>query len=289
MSPNAKGLPAWLDTSLYPFDQHSISVDGGRMNYVDVGDGDPIVMVHGNPGWSFEYRNVIQEMSKSKRCIAPDMIGFGLSDHPEGWSYLPEAHAKNFGQLMDTLDLQNITLVVNDWGGPIGLSYVLKHPDRFRKVVICNSWMWSVKGDKHFERFSGFMGGGLGKFLILNFNFFGKAVVKKAFGDKKKLTKNIHRHYFKHMPTKSSRMGSHVFPREIIGSSEWLASLWEQRESMKHLEAALVWGEKDIAFRENELQTWLELFPNALVTRLPNTGHFPQDEDPEAVIRSIRE
>jgi haloalkane dehalogenase len=280
--------PDWLDRAEFPFANHYYQVPIGRMHYVDEGQGEPIVMVHGNPGWSFEYRNVIKAMSDTHRCLAPDLIGFGLSDKPADWDYRPESHARNFSHWMDHLDLQKITLVVNDWGGPVGLSYALAHPERIKRLVILNTWLWSVENDPHFKRFSGFMGGPVGIFLTKNFNFFGKAVVKKAVGDAKKLEKRIHRHYYDHMGKRSERKGAYVFPREIIRSSQWLDSLWQQREKINQIPTTFIWGMKDIAFREKELNNWTDNWEAARVVKLPEVGHFPQEEAPDAVVAELQ-
>ena len=131
-------------------------------------------MVHGNPGWSFEFWNIVKELSKTHRCIVPDHIGFGLSNKPYDWDFLPKSHAQNFELFMDSLNLDNITLVVNDWGGPIGLSYALKHPEKIKKIIILNTWMWSVENDPYYQKFSKFMVGGFGKFMIKHFIFLGE-------------------------------------------------------------------------------------------------------------------
>jgi len=278
----------WLNRNEYPFKSHYFETLVGKMHYLDEGQGDPIVFVHGNPGFSFEFRNIIKEMAKTNRCIAPDHIGFGLSDKPYEWDYLPVNHATNFALLIDSLNLNNIILVVNDWGGPIGLSYALKHPEKIKKLVILNSWMWSVENDPYYLKFSRMMGGGIGKFMIRNFNIFGKMVVKKAVGDKKKLDKNIHKHYYKHLERKKDRKGCYTFPKQIIGSSEWLASLWQQKEKINSISTTIIWGMKDIAFREQELNYWIENWNNPKVIKLPETGHFPQEEAPDKVIEELK-
>jgi len=277
-------MPNWLDRNEYPFESNYFNLPMGKMHYVDEGKGEPIVMVHGNPAWSFEFRNVIKEMSKTNRCIAADHIGFGLSDKPADWNYFPAQHATNFERLMDSLDLRDITMVVNDWGGPIGLSYALKYPEKIKKIVILNTWLWSVEDDPHFKKFSGFMGGFLGRFLIRQFNFFGKQVVKNAVGDKKKLTKHIHKHYYLHLEKPGDRKGSYVFPKQIIGSSLWLDSLWKQREKINNIPTTFIWGMKDIAFREQDLNYWLKHWNNSKTIKLAEVGHFPQEEAPEEVI-----
>ncbi|WP_212748435.1 alpha/beta fold hydrolase [Maribacter algarum] len=280
--------PKWLDRKEYPFESNYFQLPIGKMHYLDEGQGENIVMVHGNPGWSFEFRNIVKELSKSHRCIVPDHIGFGLSDKPYDWEYLPENHAKNFELLMDSLNLDNILLVVNDWGGPIGLSYALKHPEKIKKLVIMNTWLWSVENDPYYKKFSSFMGGGMGRFLIKNFNFFGKSVVKQAVGDKKKLTKHIHKHYYKHLESKKDRKGCYTFPKEIIGSSKWLDSLWLQREKIYAIPTTIIWGMKDIAFREQELNQWIANSQNPTIIKLPEIGHFPQEEAPKIIINELK-
>jgi haloalkane dehalogenase len=113
-------IPAWVDRREYPFEPRTLDVDGARMSYLDEGEGAPIVMVHGTPTWSFLYRHLIRELRSRYRCVAPDHLGFGLSDRPRGWSYRPEDQAGNLARLIERLALEDLTLVVHDYGGPIG-------------------------------------------------------------------------------------------------------------------------------------------------------------------------
>jgi haloalkane dehalogenase len=277
----------WINTDLYPYEARAHRVPAGLMRYVDVGQGEPIVMVHGNPTWSFVYRKLINALRDRYRCIAPDHIGFGQSDKPYDWTYLPQDHAANLTSLLNSLDLSGITLVVQDWGGPIGLSYAVANPERVKRLVILNTWMWSVKADWYYQGFSGFVGGPIGRWLCRNYNFFVGQVVKTAYGEKALLTPEIHRHYFDALPTPESRKGTWVFPRQIIGSSAWLDSLWQRRANIAEKPAMLAWGMKDIAFREQELRRWQELFPKAQVTRFATAGHYVQDEQGEAIAKLI--
>jgi len=281
--------PKWLDRKEYPFTSHYFQAPVGRMHYVDEGQGDPIVMVHGNPSWSFEFRKIISEMSKTNRCIAVDHIGFGLSDKPYEFDYLPIHQAENFELFMDSLNLENITLVFNDWGGPIGLAYAIKHPEKIKKLIILNTYLWSVENDPYFQKFSGLMGGALGRFLIKNINMFAKYFLPQVVGNKKAFTKSVHKHYYKHLATKKDRKGCYVFPREVVGSGKWLDSLWEQREKINSIPTTFVWGMKDMAFREKELNYWLANWNNPKVIRLEKVGHYPQEEAPDEVIKALRE
>jgi len=269
---------AWIDRKEYPFASRFLQLDMGNMHYIDEGSGEPVVMVHGNPTWSFLYRHLVKGLSKKYRCVAVDHIGFGLSDKPDAWTYLPEDHAKNLSRLIEKLNLRDITLVVQDWGGPIGLSYAVHQPDNVKRLVIMNTWMWPVKGDAHYERFSGFMGGPVGRFLIKRFNFFASVLMKKFIADPAKLPRHIHQHYLKPLEKPEERKGCWTFPKRIIDSGEWLDSLWSLRDTIKNKPALLLWGMKDVAFREPELNRWMSLFANRTVIRYHQVGHFVQEE-----------
>jgi pimeloyl-ACP methyl ester carboxylesterase len=281
--------PEWLDRKEYPFKSHFFETAVGKMHYIDEGQGEPIVMIHGNPGWSFEFRKIISELSKTNRCIAVDHIGFGLSEKPFDFDYLPVSHAKNFELLMDQLDLDNITMTFNDWGGPIGLAYALKHPEKIKKLIILNTYLWSVENDPYYQKFSKMMGGTIGRFLIKHFNIFGKFFLKKVVGDPKKLTKHIHKHYYKHLATKNDRKGCYTFPREVVASGKWLDSLWQQHEKINSKPTTFIWGMKDIAFLEKELNFWIEHWKDPKVIRLENVGHYPQEEAPEILINELKQ
>ena len=280
--------PDWVNKEEYPFDSHFFETPVGNMHYIDEGEGEPIVLMHGNPGWSFEYREIIKEMSKTHRCIAPDYIGFGLSDKPADWDYLPKNYALQIEAFLESLDLENITFVINDWGGPFAMAYAIKNPEKIKKLVVCNTWFWSVKGNKNFENFSGMAGGKIGKFLTHNFNLIGKVLSKQAYGPKKKMPEWVRKHYYMPHVERSARKGTWVFPREIIGSSDWLDTLWAQRDKVKHIPTAIVWGDSDIAFQEGELKVWTELMENHSLTILEQIGHYPPEEAPEEVIKEVK-
>jgi haloalkane dehalogenase len=282
-------IPQWLDKQEYPFTPYYYDTSAGRMFYIDEGKGDVLLFLHGNPAWSFTYRKLIKKLSGSYRCIAVDYIGFGLSDKPEGWTYLPKDHAAYIETFIKYLQLKNITLVLNDWGGPIGMHYAVAHPDNIKSLVIFNTWAWSVKGNKYYEQFSGFMGGPVGRFLIRQFNLFGKSVVSMATGNKKNFPVRIHKMYYRHLATPADRKGSYTFPKEIIGSSVWLADIWAKRHPLQHKPALLLWGMKDIAFRKDILQVWEDFFDNKQVVTFPDAGHFPQEERGEECAERIRE
>ena len=129
---------------IYPFAPHFFKIKDYNYHYVDEGKGEPIVMVHGNPTWSFYYRNLIKEFSKTHRVIAPDHLGCGLSDKPQEFQYRLETHIDNLESLLLSLNLDNITLVVHDWGGAIGMGFAVRHPQKISRLIILNSGAFSM-------------------------------------------------------------------------------------------------------------------------------------------------
>ncbi|SNZ00598.1 alpha/beta fold hydrolase [Flagellimonas pacifica] len=265
---------SWLDKNEYPFKSNYFDLPIGKMHYVDEGTGAPIVFVHGNPGWSYEFRKSIKELSKTNRCIAADHIGFGLSDKPFDWNYLPKNHADNFERFINHLKLDKFVLVVNDWGGPIGLSYAVNNPERIKHLMITNTWMWSVKNNPSSKRFSNFAGGMIGRFLIKNFNFFGKVIIKNCLGNKKYFDPAI----YKHLEKPNDRKGCWTFPKQIVESDDWVHSLWQKRNNIRDLPKSFIWGMKDFAFSEKDLKTWIEEFKPETVIKLDDVGHYPYEE-----------
>lgn len=282
--------PAWLDRKEYPFKAHFFETPAGTMHYLDEGSGDPVVFVHGNPVWSFVYRNTIKALRSEFRLIAPDHIGFGLSDKPADWSYLPHEHAANLDALLESLDLHHAIIVVNDWGGPTGLNWAASHPERVKGVIVANSWLWPVDDDWYYQVFSSVMGGPVGKWLTTTFNFFVRSFMPLVFGDKSKLTQPVHEQYILPFGHPEERKGMWVFPGQITGASAWLRELWPKAQAaLQEKRIILAWGMKDIAFREHELAIWQQAFPNARSVHYPDSGHYLGEEHPEKLAELIRE
>ena len=217
-----------------------------------------------------------------------DHLGFGLSDKPTDWDYFPESHAANLTLLLHHLNIQSATLMVEDWGGPIGLSYAIEHPEQITSLILMNTWLWPVNDDPYYKRFSGFMGSGFGRFLIRRFNFFARVILKQAYGDRRKLTRAIHQHYLRPLASPADRMGSAVFPKRIIASGPWLKTLWEHREAFAHKPTLVLWGMKDIAFREQELNTWRTTLHQGEFHELADVGHFVHEEAHEAILPLVQ-
>lgn len=271
--------PDWLDPVEYPFESRYLQLDCGKMHYIDEGEGPVIVMVHGTPAWSFIYRNLIKILSKHYRCIAMDMIGFGLSDKPEEFSYKPRAHAANFEALMEHLQLKDITLVVHDFGAPIGLSYALNHSDNVRCIVMLNTWTWSLSKHNSFSKTSKYLVGPLGKFLHSKLNVSANRLVNELFGEKDAMPESIRQHYVKALGNPDQQVRSLTIARELVGVSKWYEELWQKRKSIQDIPTLILWGEQDKLVKIEALQKWKKFFHECYVIHFEESGHFLQEEN----------
>ncbi len=242
------------------------------------------VFVHGNPSWSFELRGLIQQLRERFRCVATDHIGFGLSERGQlAEDYCPQAHAGNFAALLDHLRLQDITLYLTDWGGPIGLAFARRYPDRVDRLILANTRCWPVSTDRHFVMFSRMMSSPVGRLLNRRCNFFVNQVMPRAVGDRKALSLDAMRHYCQAQPDPGSRRVCAALPGHIIGASDWLESIWNEKQSFVNKPSLVLWDNKDIAFRQKELSTWQAQLTDCQCHTFGQYGHFLAEEAPDGV------
>ena len=280
--------PDWLDRGEYPFAPRFVELPSGRMHYVDEGAGPTLLLVHGTPDWSFGYRNVIKRLAGDFRCVAPDSLGFGLSDKPRGYAYSPAQQAANLAALIERLDLRDLTLVLHDFGGPFGVAYALEHPGNVRCLVLMNTWMWSLRGEPHFERAARLFGGRLGRFLYLRLGFSVRVLLKYSVARRRALSPRVFRHYLRALPTPADRAGTWAYAQALLGASDWWDGLWQRRDRIRELLALIVWGMRDPAFRAQELARLQTAFPRAETLRLDDVGHFVAEEAPARLADAIR-
>lgn len=279
---------SWIDRAMYPFASRFTPLDAGAMHYVDEGHGDPVLFVHGTPTWSFLWRHQVAALARTHRAMAIDHIGFGLSDKPsrDAFAYTPAAHAENLAAFVNRLDLERITLVAHDFGGPIAMAFALAHPDRVARIAIMNTWMWPID-DARTRRISRFVAGPLGRLLYLGLNASPRWVLPSAYGDRTKLTPGIHRHYMAPFAQRQERCGPWVLGRELTGSDAFFASLWERRARIAHLPMLVAWGMRDPAFGPAYRARWLDAFPHARTCDFPHAGHFVQEEAAPALTDAL--
>lgn len=276
----------WLNTNLYPFESKYLRIEAGNMHYIDEGKGEVILFIHGTPTWSFLYRDFIKELSNNYRCIAIDHLGFGLSENPGSFPGTPELHAKNLSEFIQKLDLQNITLVVHDFGGPIGLATGIENTERIKRIVLFNTWLWAINEEKDVRKIDKTINSWLGRFLYLNMNFSPKVLLKKGFSDKKNLSKKVHEQYIKPFPNKKTRQPLWNLAKALVGSSDWYQHQWERIDTLSGKKWLILWGTEDEFITMKYLQRWKEQIPGAITHEL-NCGHFVQEEKTKESIKAI--
>jgi len=279
--------PSWVDDELFPFESRFVELDGHRVHYVDEGAGPILLMLHGNPTWSLVYRDAIQALRDRFRCIALDYPGFGLSVAGAGYRYLPEEHAAVTSAFVEHLDLSGITLVAQDWGGPIGLSAAERSPHRFDGLVLANTWAWPVNGDLHFELFSHVMGGLAGRELTRRLNLVVNVMIPAGHRLRKPTAAEM-AHYRAALPTPRRRHASAVLPRAITRSRAFLAGVADNLTAVEQLPTLILWAAADIAFRDQERRRWEERLPHHSTVMLGGAGHYLQSDAPREFAEAIR-
>lgn len=249
------------------------------MNYVDVGRGRPVVFVHGSMTWSFLFRHLIRPLSERHRCIAPDHLGFGLSHKPHGIDYGPRGHARRFGDLMEHLNLRDITLVVHDAGGPIALDWATRNPGRVRDIVLFNTWMWSLADNLPAQRLASLIGNPLNKFYYRVLNASPSFILPPLFADRHRLPRTTQTQYMEPFRLHADREGVYGMVEAMRRDHRWYDDLWSRRENLVDKRFLNLWGVKDPLFGVDALTRMEDTFPHHTTIRYP-TGRFIPEERP---------
>lgn len=279
--------PTWLPEALYPFESRYLTIGSARVHYVDEGTGPTLLLLHGNPTWSFLYREIIESLRADFRCVAVDYPGFGLSVPGPGYGFTPAEHADVVERFVEQLDLSNITMMVQDWGGPIGFAVATRHPERFSRFVIGNTWAWP-KADPGTQVFSHLLGGPVGGYLIKHRNIFVEWIIPAGVR-RKRLSDEVMNAYRGPFPTPESRRPMHVFPREILASRAFLADIAGALPRVSDRPALICWPTRDFAFREPERKRWESVFGDHRTVILEGAGHYIQEDAAPEIIAAIRE
>jgi haloalkane dehalogenase len=298
----------WTFEGTWPYEPRWFDTADGRLHYVDEGprDGRPVVLVHGNPTWGYLYRNFIPPLVEAgHRAIVPDHLGFGRSDKPNDTElYRVPRHAERLDALLESLDLRGATVVPQDWGGPIGLYWATRHPERVDGLFILNTYAhgWKPEAlppgkDKvplplplHLFRTPL-----VGELLVKGLDafkrgfLFGQGVVHRE-----RLTPIVKRAYKDVHQGWSERTAILVFPREIprtgggpvVEMNTETERLLEQHFRSKPV--AIMWAMKDVAFLPAYLDTlWLKTFPDAKAKKLEDAGHYLQEDAHERIVPEL--
>jgi pimeloyl-ACP methyl ester carboxylesterase len=247
-----------------------------------------VVFAYGTSTWSFLYREPLRALRDRYRCIAIDHLGFGLSDKPAHGSsakLAPVDHARRLSALLSHLRLERYTLVVHDFGGPIGLAGALEAPERLEGLVVINTWAWGTDNDLAASRIGSLLRTFVGAFLYLWLNFSVRVLLPSLLSRKENWTPSVKAHYVMPFCKRRFRAGPLALGRAL--DSPWYGTLWERREALRQVPLTLVWGLADKAFTATHLAKWKNAFPEADVVELEGVGHFPQEEAPEAVLAAL--
>jgi haloalkane dehalogenase len=271
-----------VNRSLFPFEPFSLGLPEGAISYVDEGEGPPVVLVHGTPGWGFEYREVVPLLARKHRVLVPDLLGFGLSDRVPGGDYTVAGHAGRLGAFLDALDIRDAQLVVHDFGGPIGLGAARGRQERVASIVAMNTWAWPLAGDPMFDR-TKYLTGRVGRFLYRRLNFSARVLVPQAFSEKARLSPEVHRHFVEPQDP-AAREAAFTFARELLGASDYLAGIQDDWDALAPRIRTVAWGMADkLLPPDHFLPRWRDLCPDASFVEIADAGHYVQEEAPERI------
>ncbi len=277
--------PDWLDRTLFPFESRFIDIGGNTVHYIDEGSGPILLLLHGNPTWSFLYRHIVRQLSPRFRCIALDYPGFGLSKAKPGYGYSPREHSSVVEGFVDTLGLRDLSVMVQDWGGPIGLGMAGRRPALVHSLVIGNTFAWPARRSRGMTTFSRIVGGRLARHFIKSRNALVKWLIPA--GINRRLTDAEMVAYTGPFPTPEARLPTWIFANQIRQSEDYLLEVEAGLAQLTDKPALIVWGDADGAFRAPDRDRFAKLFSINRIVVLKGAKHFIQENAPAEIASSI--
>ncbi len=279
---------------LYPFAGHYLDLDGLRYHYLDEGRGEVLVLLHGNPSWSFYYRELVKGLRDRYRCIVPDHIGCGLSDKPgdAAYDYRTEHRVADLERLLAHLGIRdNVTLIVHDWGGMIGMAWAHRHPEAVARIVLLNTAAFPLPAAKPFPWQLALTRTPLGALLVRGLNAFSRGATRLAV-TRRPMPKAVRDAYAAPYDSWANRIATLRFVQEIPlrPTDRGWTLLSEVEAGLSRFRATPVlicWGEKDFVFDQHFLAKWREHLPEATVRQFPDCGHYVLEDAPEEILAEI--
>jgi len=288
--------------SLYPFESHEISTAAGhRMHYLDEGRGPVLLLLHGNPTWSFYWREVVVAFRDRHRVVVPDHVGCGLSSkpRPSEYPYCLARRVADLKELIEQLDLQEITLVAHDWGGAIGMGAAALAPERFARFVLLNTAAFRssrcpFRSSRCPLRIRLCRFPLLGRLGVQGLNLFARAALRMTVADPKRLSPAVRAGLLAPYDNWHNRTAIYRFVRDIPlrpghPSYPVLAEIETGLDRFRNHPVCLIWGMRDWCFTPAFLERFIDFFPGAEVHRLADAGHYVVEEAPREVVRCIGE
>ena len=281
-------LPSWLKKE-YPFHSHFYSTGKNRLHYLDEGEGPAVILVHGNPSWSFFFRHLALSLKKNFRVIVPDHMGAGLSDRPTDYPYTLASHINNLKKLIDHLQLDNLSLVVHDWGGPIGLGYATQNSAHLKSLVILNT---AAFFDDNLPR----------RIKLCRIPFLGEWFMRSPIGFaylaskmavKKPLRSSVSKGYLFPYNNYKNRIGNARFVQDIPlrKTNQSFPVLQKIQSNLSKLQCSklIAWGGGDICFHKHFYDRFLNIYPDAEHHYFPDAGHYLLEDGGEKIIPLIND
>ena len=270
-----------------------LQLDAGRLHYLDEGprDAPALLLLHGNPTWCYHYRHLIAALRETYRVIAIDHLGCGRSDKPAGFAYTLEAHGENLARLIEKLELSNFVLGVHDWGGAIGMTYAVAHPESVRGLVLFNTAAFYLPHCPLRIRICRLPG--IGALLVRGLNAFARGALRFATKRPERFPRAVRRAYLAPYDTWAHRIALHRFIVDIP-----LESTHPTRPVLDRIEAGLaglrdhpaliLWGAQDFCFTGRFLERWQSLLPNAETHQFAAAGHYVVEDASDEVITRVK-
>ncbi len=279
----------------YDFTHHYADVGGFRMHYLDEGRGQTVVMLHGNPNWSYYYRNLVTALRDSYRCLVPDHIGCGLSDKPsdDRYEYSLARRVSDLELWLDKLDAaRDLTLVVHDWGGMIGMAYATKFPERIRRLVVLNTGAFHLPQTKPVPWQLKLARGFLGALLVRGFSAFSRGAVRSCV-TRRRMPAEVGRAYCAPYDSWAHRIAVHRFVQDIPlkpgdRGYDLVSQVADTLDRLKDVPMLIGWGDRDFVFDGHFLEEWLRRFPDAELHRYADCGHYILEDAGDELIPLIR-
>jgi len=274
---------------LYPFSSHELRIAGHRYHYLDEGDGPVLLLVHGNPTWSFYWRELVRALRGRCRLVVPDHVGCGLSDKPQPHAYSYRLHQRvaDLGELIRSLDLREITLVAHDWGGAIGMGAAVAAPERFARFVLLNTA--AFRAERCPWRIRVCRTPLVGRLAVQGLNLFARAALRMAVAKPERMTPAVRAGLLAPYDRWSHRTAIDRFVRDIPlrpshPSYPTLEAIEAGLGQFRQHPVCLIWGMQDWCFTPWFLDRFLDFFPQAEVHRLADAGHYVVEDAHEQIV-----
>ena len=284
-----------IPRELYPFDGNYLDLGDYRMHFLDEGSGPPVVCVHGNPTWSFYYRDLVLGLRDEHRVVVPDHVGCGLSDAPldDAYDYTLARRIDDLEALVDHLDLGQVDLVVHDWGGAIGMGWAARHPDMVRRLVILNTAAFHLPAAKAMPwQLSLVRDTGLGALMVRGLNAFARGATHLAC-TRQPMPKPVRDAYCAPYDNWQRRIATLRFVQDIPlkPSDPAYATISRTQAALPQFAdrpILICWGLKDFVFDHNFLTQWRTIYPDAEVHEYSDCGHYILEDAGDELVPLIQ-